>query len=174
MGPTHQPSYGLGRLLDGHPLNHLMYAEMPERRAVLSTRKGLCHLWESEGKTSGLEHGVWVTKSSGCVGGGGWVWHAMQCLQEGTAWIGFRAPCPPPPPALPFGHVHLPIAAIRLPTSAMCLPPAPSVQRTINPQKIRSEQECSLNTPFNTYFIWYLNLQPNSLGPQKLRCERKC
>ena len=39
--------------------------------------------------------------------------------------------------------------------------PHPLVQRTINPQKMRSEQDCSLDTPFGTQLIRYLNSVPN-------------
>ena len=47
-------------------------------------------------------------------------------------------------------------------------PPPPHVQRTMKPvKKLRSEQECSLDTPFGTQLIRSINSVPNSLGPKK-------
>ena len=53
-------------------------------------------------------------------------------------------------------------------------PPHPRSSEQKSPQKIRSEQECSLDTPFGTQIMRCLNPVPNELGPPKVWSERKC
>ena len=53
-------------------------------------------------------------------------------------------------------------------------PPHPRSSEQKSPQKIRSEQECSLDTPFGTQIMRCLNPVPNELGPKKIWSERKC
>ena len=76
----------------------------------------------------------------------------MTAREAGVRGTGGGGDMPPPPP-----------------------PPRPVFSEQSGPQEIRSEQECSLGTPFGTQFTQSLNPVPNEL-PQtiKLGSERKC